>query len=120
MYVADDDGIRMYEPSISLDLKDFKRIGQGPHDVPTSLSFQEQRSVGVVKSDRLSSHKSDLSSLSPLVRKLVSLVMNPWTYRHQARYLIRASSEDERVSMATRSLRICSLSSYEAMALIRA
>ena len=98
MYVADDDGIRMYEPSISLDLKDFKRIGQGPYDVPTSLSFQGTKGgVGVVKSDRLSSHKSDLSSLSPLVRKLVSLVMNPWTYRHQARYLIRASSEEERV-----------------------
>jgi len=92
MFVADDDGFKVYEPTIELEMQDFNAMTKGPYKVPQSLSFRGSNgSVGVIKSDQLVSQKSDLGSLSPLIRKLVSVFMNPWTYRHSTRYLVRSS-----------------------------
>ena len=96
MFVADDDGMRVYEPTLALQLRDFSTEAAGPYKVPKSIIFKgASGTVGALKTLRSVSQKSDLAFLSPLVRKLVSLVMNPWTYRHEAQYLVRSNESPD-------------------------
>jgi hypothetical protein len=90
MYVATDDSFLVYEPTLDVSLEGQSVDEKNGYSIPKSLSFRsENGSVGAVKSDRLVSAKSDLQSLHPLVKSLVSVFMDPWTYRYDIRYLIR-------------------------------
>jgi hypothetical protein len=104
MFVATDDSFLVYEPTIDVSLEGQSVDAKNGYTIPKALSFRSKNgSVGAVKSDRLVSAKSDLQSLNPLVKSLVSVFMDPWTYRYDIRYLVRPDPLSEEAYTGTGS-----------------
>ena len=94
MFVADDDGFLVYEPSIEIALSGFVRDEESGYDVPTHLSFKAgEETIGVVKGDEQVGRKDDLEGLGGLIRHVVSTFMRPFTFRYRTRYLVRRPLE---------------------------
>lgn len=93
-FAANDHGYLWMESEVDLKLGKFQSDRESGYGVPRELALVAHgKAIGVIKADKILSRTDDLQDLNPFLRRVVSALMHPWTFRMNGRYLIKTAGK---------------------------
>ncbi|MGM0577787.1 MAG: hypothetical protein ACQEXJ_18825 [Myxococcota bacterium] len=96
VFAATDDALVAWEPDVALRVDDIREDEKSPYSVPRVVHLESREGDdvrGVIKATSMRERKDDLRTLSRVERFVVERLMKPWTYKFDARYLVRRGGE---------------------------
>jgi len=96
LFYADEDGALVYRPTLTVETAEATVHRRSGYAVPAVVKFHGAGGlVGALQATRSLGAKDELAGMSAMERFIVSKMTKPWSFPHEARYLLVVPEVDE-------------------------